>query len=239
MVDDPIVADLRAAIGVDGVRVDAAERSLLSRDASVFRGGVAGPVCFPTSTADVQDDRADRRTARAFRRAPRCGHRARRRGDPARGAGRRLAHPDESDPRRRSRQPHRLGRTRRRQPRSHEAPRAARLPLRARSVEPAGVHHRRQRGQQLRRAALPRRRCHQRPCAGDRGRAARRRGGHARRARCRAARARPARCVRRRRGHAGDRHPDRRDAHQEPPGGADDAAVVRPDERRRQHGQRA
>jgi glycolate oxidase len=53
-VDDAIVADLRAAIGVDGVRVDAAERSLLSRDASVFRGGVAGPVCFPTSTADVQ-----------------------------------------------------------------------------------------------------------------------------------------------------------------------------------------
>src|SRR6478735_10434526 len=53
-VDDAIVADLRAAIGVDGVRVDAAERSLLSRDASVFRGGVAGPVCFPTSTGEVQ-----------------------------------------------------------------------------------------------------------------------------------------------------------------------------------------
>ncbi len=52
--DDVIVAELRAAIGADGVRVDAAERSLLSRDASVFRGGVAGPVCFPTSTADVQ-----------------------------------------------------------------------------------------------------------------------------------------------------------------------------------------
>ncbi len=51
---DPLVTALRAAIGADKVRVDAAERSLLSRDASVFRGGVAGPVCFAESTADVQ-----------------------------------------------------------------------------------------------------------------------------------------------------------------------------------------
>jgi glycolate oxidase len=42
------------AIGADKVRTDSAERSLLSRDASVFRGGVAGPVCFPECTADVQ-----------------------------------------------------------------------------------------------------------------------------------------------------------------------------------------
>ena len=53
-VDDAIVDALRAAIGEANVRIDAAERSLLSRDASVFRGGVAGPVCFPRSTAEVQ-----------------------------------------------------------------------------------------------------------------------------------------------------------------------------------------
>ena len=57
-------------------------------------------------------------------------------------------------------------------------PRAA---LRPRSVEPAVVLDRRQRGQQLGRAALPRLRRHQRARARARGRAARRRGRGARR----------------------------------------------------------
>ena len=52
--DAALVADLVAAIGRDRVRADSAERALLRRDASVFAGGVAGPVCFPGSTADVQ-----------------------------------------------------------------------------------------------------------------------------------------------------------------------------------------
>ncbi len=52
--DAALVADLEAAIGRDRVRADSAERALLRRDASVFEGGVAGPVCFPGSTADVQ-----------------------------------------------------------------------------------------------------------------------------------------------------------------------------------------
>ncbi|MET0910576.1 MAG: FAD-linked oxidase C-terminal domain-containing protein [Ilumatobacteraceae bacterium] len=52
---DPVAAELRSAIGSSKVRTDGAERSLLSRDASVFRGGVAGPVCFPESTTDVQE----------------------------------------------------------------------------------------------------------------------------------------------------------------------------------------
>jgi glycolate oxidase len=51
---DPLVEVLRAAIGANKVRDDAAERSLLSRDASIFRGGVSGPVCFPETTADVR-----------------------------------------------------------------------------------------------------------------------------------------------------------------------------------------
>ncbi|MDO8361302.1 MAG: FAD-linked oxidase C-terminal domain-containing protein [Actinomycetota bacterium] len=52
--DVALVADLVAAIGRDRVRNDSAERALLRRDASVFDDGVAGPVCFPGSTADVQ-----------------------------------------------------------------------------------------------------------------------------------------------------------------------------------------
>ncbi len=51
---DPLVADLRAALSVDRVRIDGAERALMARDASVFAGGVAGPTCFPVSTAEVQ-----------------------------------------------------------------------------------------------------------------------------------------------------------------------------------------
>jgi len=51
---DPVVAELRAALSPDRVRYDGAERALLGRDASVFDGGVSGPVCFPVTTAEVQ-----------------------------------------------------------------------------------------------------------------------------------------------------------------------------------------
>jgi glycolate oxidase len=51
---DPLVAELRAALAVDRVRDDSAERALFAHDASVFAGGLAGPVCFPVSTAEVQ-----------------------------------------------------------------------------------------------------------------------------------------------------------------------------------------
>jgi len=51
---DPLVAALQAELSPDRVRNDGAERSLASHDASVFEGGVAGPICFPTSTAEVQ-----------------------------------------------------------------------------------------------------------------------------------------------------------------------------------------
>jgi glycolate oxidase len=49
-----LVAELRDALDDGRVRDDGAERTLMSRDASVFDGGVAGPVCFPESTAEVQ-----------------------------------------------------------------------------------------------------------------------------------------------------------------------------------------
>ncbi|MDG1365814.1 MAG: FAD-binding protein, partial [Acidimicrobiales bacterium] len=51
---DPLLADLCGALAPDRVRADGAERSLTSHDASVFDGGVSGPVCFPTSTEEVQ-----------------------------------------------------------------------------------------------------------------------------------------------------------------------------------------
>jgi len=43
-----------AALGSDRVRSDSAARLLASTDASIFKGGAAGPVCFPDNTADVQ-----------------------------------------------------------------------------------------------------------------------------------------------------------------------------------------
>jgi glycolate oxidase len=49
----PIHAALRAALSADRVRTDSAERALLAHDASVFEGGLAGPVCFPTTTDEV------------------------------------------------------------------------------------------------------------------------------------------------------------------------------------------
>jgi len=51
---DPLILDLQTALSADRVKMDGAQRSLLSRDASVFDGGVSGPVCFPETTAEVQ-----------------------------------------------------------------------------------------------------------------------------------------------------------------------------------------
>ena len=50
---DPLIGDLNRALAPERVHLDGAERSLLSRDASVIDGGGAGPVCYPTSTEEV------------------------------------------------------------------------------------------------------------------------------------------------------------------------------------------
>ena len=50
---DPVVAALRAALDDDRVKVDGAQRALLSHDASVFEGGNPGPVCYPETTDEV------------------------------------------------------------------------------------------------------------------------------------------------------------------------------------------
>jgi glycolate dehydrogenase FAD-linked subunit len=51
--EDPCAAALREVLG-DRLRDDGAERYLASRDASVYREGVAGPVCFPVDAEEVQ-----------------------------------------------------------------------------------------------------------------------------------------------------------------------------------------
>ncbi len=63
---DPLVADLGQALADDRVRDDGAERSLVGHDASIFDGGVSGPVCFPVSVEEVQ---AIMRIAEAYGRA--------------------------------------------------------------------------------------------------------------------------------------------------------------------------
>ncbi|MCY3578656.1 MAG: FAD-binding protein [bacterium] len=51
---DPLVKDLRRVLSSDRVRAAPLERSIMGRDASIFEGGQAGPVCFPISTEEVQ-----------------------------------------------------------------------------------------------------------------------------------------------------------------------------------------
>lgn len=50
---DPLVAALSRALTPERVRNDGAARALQSHDASVFDGGVSGPVCYPISAAEV------------------------------------------------------------------------------------------------------------------------------------------------------------------------------------------
>ncbi len=51
--DAGLVADLRDVLG-DRVHTDGARRALFAHDASVYAGGVAGPICFPESTDEVR-----------------------------------------------------------------------------------------------------------------------------------------------------------------------------------------
>ncbi len=51
---DPLMQDLRRVLPSDRVRAAPLERSIMGRDASIFEGGRAGPVCFPISTEEVQ-----------------------------------------------------------------------------------------------------------------------------------------------------------------------------------------
>lgn len=52
--DGPLLDELRTALEPERVRYDGAVRSLVAHDASVYTDGVAGPVCFVESAAEVQ-----------------------------------------------------------------------------------------------------------------------------------------------------------------------------------------
>ncbi len=52
--DDPFVDALIEVLGPDRVKVDGAHRALLSHDASVYEGGVSGPICYPETAQEVQ-----------------------------------------------------------------------------------------------------------------------------------------------------------------------------------------
>ena len=52
--DGQLLADLRTALSSDRVHADSAHRALMAHDASLFDDGLAGPVCFPETTAEVQ-----------------------------------------------------------------------------------------------------------------------------------------------------------------------------------------
>ncbi len=52
---DPLLPELTAALAPDRVRYDAVQRTLLAHDASIFEGGLAGPVCYPESSDEVQE----------------------------------------------------------------------------------------------------------------------------------------------------------------------------------------
>ncbi len=51
---DPLLAELAAALESSRVRHDSAQRALLAHDASVFEGGLAGPICYPETALEVQ-----------------------------------------------------------------------------------------------------------------------------------------------------------------------------------------
>jgi len=52
--NDPCAADLQATLGDQRVHTDSAARHLASTDASIFTGGAAGIVCYPSTTEQVQ-----------------------------------------------------------------------------------------------------------------------------------------------------------------------------------------
>mgnify|MGYP003694695633 CR=1 FL=1 len=104
-------------------------------------------------------------TARSCRSSPAARARALGRMPAGRGRHRHLAHADEPRARGRLRQPDRRRRARAREPAPVVGGRPARLLLRARPVEPAGVHDRRQHRQQLRRPAHAQVRRHHQPRA--------------------------------------------------------------------------
>ncbi len=144
---------LTAIVGTENVLRDRAELLVYECDGYVINRNVPDVVVFPTY------DRAGGRDRQALQPA-RCPIRAARgRDEPGggnAGAGRRgddLPDPDEADHRDQHPRPLRDRRAGGRQPLAHAGPGGNRVSLRTRPVEPVGLHDRRQRGDELGRAA--------------------------------------------------------------------------------------
>ena len=91
---------------------------------------------------------------------PRGRHRSLRRRGPPAGRDHHQPDPDEPHPRDRPRRPHRAGRAGGHQSRALRGDARPRVLLRARSIQPESLHHRRQRRRELRRPTLPQVRRH-------------------------------------------------------------------------------
>ena len=148
-------------------------------------------VVFPALHRGCRRHREDRARIPGAVRRPRRGHGPFRRRYPAR-----RRHPDglrahEPHSRNRPRKRARRGAARRGQPGYHAGGRGPRLFLRARSLQPARLHHRRQRGRERRRSPHAGLRGHHQPRAGAGTGAARRHRGRDRRQGARPAGLRP------------------------------------------------
>ncbi len=168
-----LVARMKQIVGNDNVLTSAADMAAYECDGFTIEKNKPDVVVFPTTTEQIVGIvKACNELGVAVPR-PRGGHEPRRRLP----AGRRRRHDragaDEADPRGQRPRPLRRRRAGRRQSLAHQPPQAARLPLRPGPVEPGGLHHRRQRRDQLRRAAHAQVRRHRQPRPRRRARAAR------------------------------------------------------------------
>ncbi len=151
---------LERVVGPKGVISEPSELRTYECDGLAGYRVTPALVALPTSTAEVAQCRGRLPPGKGPVRRPWRGHR------PVRwsAAGRRrygdLAAADAGDDRGRPRQPACGRRARCHQPRDQPGGRGARPLLRARPLEPAGLHDRRERGRERRRSALPEVRLH-------------------------------------------------------------------------------
>ena len=150
---------VRAALAPDDVIADPVRCRAYECDGLTGYRVVPGLVLLPRDAAQVAAAVRVCAGTGAVRR-PRRGHRAVRRRAARRGRRGDLAGPAQAGPGGRPGRPPRRRRTGRHQPGDHRGGRAARALLRARPLQPAGLHDRRQRRGELRRRALPQVRLH-------------------------------------------------------------------------------
>ena len=176
---DQFRAELTRELAAGSLISEPAQLRTYECDALTGHRAVPELVVIPGSVAEVQAVVAALpRPRRALRRSRRR-HGALGRRAAGRRRGRDLARAAQPRPRGRPRARPGRRRARRDEPRDHEGRRRRGLLLRTRSLEPAGLHDRRQRRRELGRRALPQARVHGQPRARGRRRPRGRRARHA------------------------------------------------------------